>query len=178
VQFTASEALRDKLERLQSLVPGSDLATLVEQAVTEKLKRLEARRFGSTEGPRKTLAQADTSGGSRSIPAPVRRAVYQRAGGRCAFVDAGGRRCDARSWLEFHHRHPQGYGGDRTPDNISLLCKSHNMYLAEIDYGPVKIARQRRGSGQAIGRVGGPGGTVKVTHDRRRRTIDRVPELG
>jgi hypothetical protein len=43
VQFTASEALRDKLERLQALLPGADLATLVEQAVTEKLERLEAR---------------------------------------------------------------------------------------------------------------------------------------
>jgi hypothetical protein len=147
VQFTASEALRDKLERLQALLPGADLATLVEQAVTEKLERLEARRFGRTKAPRKTLGQADTSGGRRSIPAPVRRAVYERAGGRCAFVDTLGRRCEARSRLEFHHRHPHGYGGDRTPDNISLLCRPHNLYLAEIDYGPAAVATHRRGSG-------------------------------
>jgi hypothetical protein len=149
VQFTASEALRDKLERLQALLPGADLATLVEQAVTEKLERLEARRFGRTNAPRKALAEANTSRGPRSIPAPVRRAVYERAGGRCAFVDASGRRCEARSRLEFHHRHPHGYGGDRTPDNISLLCKSHNLYLAEIDYGQAAIARHRRGLGWA-----------------------------
>jgi hypothetical protein len=147
VQFTASEALRDKLERLQALLPGSDLANLVEQAVTEKLERLEARQFGRTKAPRKALAEADTSAGPRSIPAPVRRAVYERAGGRCAFVDASGRRCGARSRLEFHHRHPHGYGGERTPDNISLLCQSHNLYLAEIDYGRAAIARHRRGSG-------------------------------
>jgi hypothetical protein len=147
VQFTASEALRDKLDRLQALLSGSDLATLVEQAVTEKLERLEARRFGRTKAPRKALAEADTSGGPRSIPAPVRRAVYERAGGRCAFVDASGRRCEARSRLEFHHRHPHGHGGDRTPDNISLLCQPHNLYLAEIDYGRAAIARHRRGSG-------------------------------
>jgi hypothetical protein len=147
VQFTASEALRDKLERLQALLPGTHLATLVEQAVTEKLERLEARRFGRTKAPRRVLAEADTSGGPRSIPAPVRRAVYERAGGRCAFVDASGRRCGARRRLEFHHRHPHGHGGDRTPDNISLLCKSHNLYLAEIDYGQAAIAQHRRGSG-------------------------------
>jgi hypothetical protein len=146
VQFTASEALRDKLERLQALLPGSDLASLVEQAVTEKLARLEARRFGRTKAPRKALAEADTSARRRSIPAPVRRAVYERAGGRCAFVDAGGRRCEARSRLEFHHRHPHGYCGDRTPDNISLLCKAHNLHLAEIDYGQAVISRHRRGS--------------------------------
>jgi hypothetical protein len=147
VQFTASEALRDKLERLQALLPGTDLATVVEQAVTEKLERLEARRFGRTKAPRKALSKADTSAGPRAIPAPVRRAVYERAGGRCAFQDARGRRCEARSRLEFHHRHPHGHGGDRTPDNISLLCRSHNQYLAEIDYGPAAIARHRRGSG-------------------------------
>jgi hypothetical protein len=147
VQFTASEVLRDKLERLQALLPGADLATLVEQAVTEKLERLEARRFGRTKAPRKTLAQADTSSGPRWIPAPVRRAVYERAGGRCAFVDARGRRCEERSRLEFHHRHPHGHGGDRTPDNIALLCRAHNLYLAEIDYGPAAIARHRRASG-------------------------------
>jgi hypothetical protein len=146
VQFTASEALRDKLERLQALLPGSDLASLVEQAVTEKLERLEARRFGRTKAPRKALAEADTSSGPRSIPAPVRRAVYERAGGRCAFVESGGLRCEARSRLEFHHRHPHGRGGNRTPDNISLLCKSHNLYLAELDYGQAAIARHRRGS--------------------------------
>jgi hypothetical protein len=48
---------------------------------------------------------------------------------------------------EFHHRHPYGHGGDRTPDNISLLCRSHNQHLAEIDYGQTAIARHRGGSG-------------------------------
>jgi hypothetical protein len=147
VQFTASQALKEKLERLQALLPGADVATLVEQAVTEKLERLEVRRFGRTKSPRKSLAEANTSGGPRSIPAPVRRAVYERAGGRCAFVDARGRRCEERSRLEFHHRHPHGHGGDRTPDNISLLCRSHNLYLAGIDYGQAAIARHRRGLG-------------------------------
>jgi hypothetical protein len=59
VQFTASEALRDKLERLQALLPGADLATLIEQAVTEKLERLEPgdserRRLREKPWPRPT----------------------------------------------------------------------------------------------------------------------------
>jgi hypothetical protein len=147
VQFTASETIRDKLERLQALVPGADLAALIEQAVTEKLERLEGRRFGRTKAPSKSLAEADTSAGARHIPAPVRRAVYERDGGRCAFVASGGRRCDQQSRLEFHHRRPHGYGGERSPANISLLCRSHNLHLAEIDYGKAAIDRHRRGPG-------------------------------
>ena len=49
VQFTASAELKDKLERLRALmrskVPDGDLAAIIEEAVTEKLERLEARRF-------------------------------------------------------------------------------------------------------------------------------------
>ena len=55
VQFTASAAFRDKLERLAALmrssVPDGDLAAIIEQAVTEKLERLEARRFAKTKRP-------------------------------------------------------------------------------------------------------------------------------
>ena len=34
--------------------------------------------------------------------------------------------------------------GDHSPGNIRLLCKSHNRYLAERDYGHATINRHRR----------------------------------
>jgi hypothetical protein len=185
IQFTASAELRDKLERLRGLmrasVPDGDLAAVIEQAVTEKLDRLEARRFGRTKAekglPAGNRAFAAAAAGplprnlssaskddspvvtsrdpaapavarrpaaSRHIPAAVRRAVYERDGGQCRYVDAQGRRCTAREGLEFHHRHPFGYGGGHAVDGISLACKAHNLYLAEVDYGREAIARHRR----------------------------------
>jgi hypothetical protein len=150
VQFTASAGLRDKLERLQALlrssVPGADLAAVIEDAVTEKLERLEARRFGLTKAPRKNLSQTATTPASRHIPAAVRRAVHERDGGRCRFVDEQGRRCSARHNLEFHHRHPVAMGGDHSPQGIALACKAHNLYLAEVDFGRAAMARHRRAS--------------------------------
>jgi hypothetical protein len=138
VQFTASAELRDKLERLQALmrssVPDGDLAALIDIAVTEKLQRLEARRFARTEAPRKTLRETDTSPASRHVPAAVRRAVHDRDGGRCVYVDPQGRRCPAREYLELHHRRPYGHGGDHSPENLCLMCRAHNSYLAEVDY--------------------------------------------
>ena len=44
VHFTASAELHEKLERLSALMPGVDLASVVEVAVTEKLERLEATK--------------------------------------------------------------------------------------------------------------------------------------
>jgi hypothetical protein len=135
VQFTASAELHRKLVRLRALmrtkVPDGDLAALVEEAVTEKLERLEARRFATTKTPRKQLSKTDTSPSSRHIPAAVRRAVYERDGSRCRFVDEQGRRCTERQRLEFHHRHPFGLGGDHGPQEIRLMCRAHNEYLAD-----------------------------------------------
>ena len=148
VQFTASVALRDKLERLTALmraeVPSGDIGQLIEQAVTEKLARLEAKRFASTTAPRQALQATNTTPTSRHIPAAVRRAVYERDGDRCRFVDEHGRRCAERSRLEFHHRHPFGMGGDHSPDNLGLLCSTHNRRMAEVDYGVAAIARRGR----------------------------------
>ena len=110
VRFTASAELREKLERLQALmrssVPDGDLARIIDIAVTEKLQRVEAKRFATTRAPRTDLAETDTTPSSRRIPAAVRRAVHDRDGGRCAYRDRHGRRCAKRHDLEFHHKHP------------------------------------------------------------------------
>jgi hypothetical protein len=155
VQFTASTELHDKLERLRALmrssVPDGDLAAIIEEAVTEKLERLEAQRFARTRAPRKVLSGSDTCPRTRQIPAAVRRAVYERDGGRCRYVDEHGRRCTARERLEFHHRHPFGHGGDHSVDGVSLLCRAHNRYLAEIDYGRKAIALHRGSKSRRFG---------------------------
>jgi hypothetical protein len=162
VQFTATAELRDKLERLRALmrssVPDGDLAAIIDDAVTEKLQRLEARRFGHTTTPRKTPRDSNMAPSSRHIPAAVRRAVLERDGGRCRFVDAQGRRCTARDRLEFHHRHPFGHGGDHSPENVCLMCRTHNGYLADVDYGSREAGGARPRSSPSPGVAGGPGG--------------------
>jgi 5-methylcytosine-specific restriction endonuclease McrA len=147
VQFTASAEFHHKLERLQALMGSNglegDLAAVIEQAVTEKLERLEARRFARTN-PRKVSGRPRPSPSSRHIPAPVRRAVYERDGGRCRYVDEQGRRCKERDQLQFHHRHPYGLGGEHSVQNIRLMCRAHNDYLARCDYGWKAMANHRR----------------------------------
>jgi hypothetical protein len=143
VQFTAGQVLRDKLERLTALmrseVPDGDLAAIIERAVSEKLQRLEARRYGRAKAPRKTLADTVTTPRSRKVPAALRRAVYERDEGRCTFVDMQGRRCAERHRLEFHHDFPFGKGGETGLVGLKLLCEQHNRYLAEVDYGKAAV---------------------------------------
>jgi 5-methylcytosine-specific restriction endonuclease McrA len=152
VQFTATAALCEKLDRLKELmrtaVPDGDLARILEIAVGEALERREARRFAKTSKPRKTMADVDTTSSSRYLPAPVRRAVHARDDGRCRYVDASGRRCGSRRQLEFHHVRPWALGGDRSTGNLHLLCRTHNASMAAHDYGAAKLATFRKGKSE------------------------------
>ncbi len=147
VQFTASAELKDKIERLRGLmrgsVPDGDLAAIIEEAVTEKLERLEAKRLGKTKAPRKSVEETDTSPSSRYIPAAVRRAVSERDRNQCTFVDARGKRCSERSQLQFHHNQPYARGGDHSVENIQVMCSTHNQHLAEYDYSKETMERYR-----------------------------------
>jgi 5-methylcytosine-specific restriction endonuclease McrA len=166
VRFTASAELREKLERLQALmrssVPDGDLARIIDIAITEKLDRVEARRFARTPAPRQDLAETDTTPSSRRIPAPVRRAVHERDGGRCSYRDKYGRRCAKRHDLEFHHKHPFARGGDHSAANLTLMCRVHNTLLAEQDYGEDVMARFRAATSRTCVPVDAYGARIVV----------------
>jgi 5-methylcytosine-specific restriction endonuclease McrA len=164
VQFTASAELRGKLERLQALLrtelPDADLGAVIDRAVTQMLQRFEARRYAQTRAPRTTAAEAIASASAtsrphipavaRHVPAAVRRAVFERDGGRCRYRDGTGRRCTEHHRLEYHHVRPFAMGGDHTIDNVRLICRSHNLYLAEHDYGLGAMAVYREPIPKAV----------------------------
>lgn len=144
VQFTAGTELEAKFTRAKALlrhqVPNGDLAEIVDRAMTLLLADLERKRCARTESPREQKAAKHSS---RHIPAAVRRAVWQRDQGRCAFIDTEGRRCGSCEALELDHVVPFARGGDHTVENLRLLCQSHNGYKAELDYGRDVIERKR-----------------------------------
>jgi hypothetical protein len=145
VQFTAGAELRRKLERLQRLM-SSDLAEVIERAVSEKLERLEKKRFGLTKSPRKQSLPEDQPTTTRYVPLALKRAVYYRDEGRCRYTDAAGQRCKERDWLEYHHRFPYALGGQHTLRDVCLMCHAHNQYEADRDFGRDVMARHRSGS--------------------------------
>jgi hypothetical protein len=148
IRFTASAQTREKLHLAQDLlrhaIPTGDLAEVIDRALTALLADLARKKFAATERPR---ASGGTAPGSRDIAAKVRRAVWLRDGGACAFVSKSGRHCSERTFVEFHHIDPHGVGGEATTENIQLLCRAHNAYEGELFYG----------RGRQIGRRTRPG---------------------
>jgi 5-methylcytosine-specific restriction endonuclease McrA len=74
----------------------------------------------------------------------VRRAVFDRDGGRCTYVSPDGHRCDSRWQLELDHVQPAALGGASTVENTRLRCKAHNTLHAEETFGREHMARRRR----------------------------------
>ena len=82
-------------------------------------------------------------GPSRHIPNAVKRAVWYRDAGQCAFVADSGHRCTERTFLELHHIHPYALNGAATVGNISLRCRKHNRYEAELVFGSLAFPEER-----------------------------------
>lgn len=100
---------------------------------------------------RKSLPNAEFS---RYVPVAVRRAVWQRDGGQCAFVDDQGNRCTERRFLEVDHIVAHARGGAATTGNCRLLCRSHNQHWARVTFGDdfVERARSRQNTVQSATR--------------------------
>jgi HNH endonuclease len=142
VQVTISREAHDKLRRAQDLlrhaIPNGDPAMIFERALTVLVEDLERKKLAVAKRPR--LA-ADTASRSRHVPSAVRREVWARDEGRCAFVGNSGR-CAERGFLEFHHVVPFADGGATDAGNLQLRCRPHNAFEAETWFGPL-VARER-----------------------------------
>jgi 5-methylcytosine-specific restriction endonuclease McrA len=111
--------------------PGAVAGELQIRALDALLAQLHTQKHAATARPRPGRAWPEPRrSSSRHIPAAVRRAVWARDGGRCAFVADDGRRCAALDFLEFHHVVPYARGGPAIADNLELRCRAHNGYEA------------------------------------------------
>jgi hypothetical protein len=131
VQITVSQETHDKLRRLQDLmrhtIPTGEPAAIVDRALTLLLEHVQRQKLGTASKQRR--ARSNPHG--RSIAASVKRAVWTRDGGRCAFVGSAGR-CAETGFLEYHHVIPYARGGPATAGNIELRCRAHNQHEAGV----------------------------------------------
>jgi hypothetical protein len=149
--------LRRAQTLLRHRVPSGDIGQILDLALETLLEQVEGRKTGrrrrDREGNRRVDHELDrrldrsesrvrmdssptrraseaSKRSSRRIPAEVRRSVWERDEGRCAFRSREGRRCGEAAFLEFHHVEPFALGGAATAENIALRCRAHNVYEA------------------------------------------------
>jgi len=147
VQFTIGKESHDKLRRVQAVlrreIPDGDPGAIFDRALTLLLEKVEKAKLGAAAKPRPRPIRPGADRQlrtpvvpSRETPRHLKRAVWRRDGGQCAFVSRDGHRCGERTFLEFHHIQPYALGGHATVENISLRCRRHNQHEAELVFGP------------------------------------------
>jgi hypothetical protein len=155
IQFTMSREIHDRLREAQDLlrhvVPSGDPAAIFDRALLLLLKELHKTKHAETSRPRNEHSADE---GSRHVPAGIKRDVWKRDGGQCAFVGTNGR-CTERGSLEYHHVLAYAAGGRTTADNLELRCRAHNRHEADLFFGPLMVRETREG--WAVGTRSGPG---------------------
>ncbi len=171
LRVTLDRACKEDLETLRSLlshkVPDGDLAAVLHEAIRCAIEKhgkrkgaaaperktkdakegsKECAKEGSEEGSNRGAKQvaAKPPGARPTIPAIVRRAVWKRDGGRCAWVGPDGCGCNSRWKLELDHIRPVALGGLSTIDNLRLACRAHNLLHAENTFGREHMDHFRR----------------------------------
>ncbi|ABS24665.1 HNH endonuclease [Anaeromyxobacter sp. Fw109-5] len=155
LRVTIDASCKEDLETLTALLshefPDGDLAAVLRDAIRCAVEK-HGKRKGAIAPERQRKADreprpsTESAAPTSTIPAIVRREVWKRDGGRCAWVAPDGRRCDSRWQLELDHIHPQALGGLSTRDNLRVACRSHNLLHAEQTYGREHMDRFRRGN--------------------------------
>lgn len=137
VQFTLSSEEQARLRRAQDLMrhtnASGDVALVFERALALLVEELERGKFAAARRPRPGPAAPSRS---RHVPSEVKRKVWSRDGGQCAFVGTEGR-CTETGFLEYHHVMPFADGGETSVENLQLRCAAHNAYESMLWSGDV-----------------------------------------
>lgn len=145
IGFDAAIALMRLIDRARQVLrhkyPEGRLEDIVTDALQILLDRKDPQRKLALKTPslvRDSAADAREPRflremrAGRYIPAWVKRAVWQRDDGRCAWRFEEGTLCGSRDGIEYDHIQPVAKGGrSDSPRNVRLLCRLHNREAAE-----------------------------------------------
>jgi len=158
LHLTVTPEFLEKLEAVRMTLSHSMPGASVEQLITASFDRVlqrDAGRKGLVERPRPAPPEEEAVPGDPYIPAAVKRKVWERDGGCCAWpLDAGGV-CGSRLRLQFDHVISRAEGGRSVVPNVRVLCAAHNKLAARERLGSRLMDRYCRDPRQ--GELGGLG---------------------
>src|SRR5690606_23884275 len=139
---------RSAREAARETVASRAPAAPTPETVTSQAPAAPARETVPSRPPAAPAREAVTSRppaapARRHVSAAIRREVWARDAGRCAYADDRGRRCPETGSLQLHHREAHALGGPDSVDNLELRCPPHNLLAAEQDFGRTHMDRRR-----------------------------------
>ncbi len=180
LRATVDSAFKKDLDQLKALLahkfPGGELGAVLREAVQCALEK-HGKRKGAVEpsrkkkSPRREERAADEKvrpAGREPISAAVRREVWKRDGGQCAWRSEDGHRCGSTWKLELDHLVPAALGGPSTVENLRVCCRTHNQLHADHAFGRAHMELFRSEQPRT-----GEGTTARKSEGRKRQLTPR-----
>ena len=123
---------RRRRERKQN---AEQAKPLTGQTAKTQTQEVGVKRAGQASKPPAARPTKTGSEQRRHIPARTRDQVFERDGGKCTYMRAGGRRCGSTHNLHVDHIVPFARGGPNELPNLRLLCAQHNRMEARRWFG-------------------------------------------
>lgn len=150
VTFTREQF--EKLKRIQELLSHTHIETsnaaLLDAAMDALLEKKDPLKKIVDARPAQSDTAAEVKNDLRTVAKvklSTRNAVFKKSGGRCEYRDPKtGRQCESRHFLEIDHIQPRALGGTNAPENLRILCRTHNLLMAEHAFGQNKLDSFRR----------------------------------
>ena len=123
-----SAGLATSARKFEKSKPSKE-ASLLRRSVISEQKSGQINQYSKKKAtfalrPKHTIKKI-----SRSIPSYLRKYVWERDEGQCAYVHhKTKRRCASRHLLQIDHIQPFALGGRTKKENLRLLCAGHNQY--------------------------------------------------
>lgn len=152
IQIVIDESCYNKLEELKNLLSHKSpslsyrelLLILSEEALEKhnprrkRTKKLGVKKTAATSAPKWKCGKAKKL--SRTIPSGLKRHIWERDEGQCAYVHSETkRRCSSKHLLQIDHIKPFSLGGKSELSNLRLLCAGHNQFRGEKTFGKKMI---------------------------------------
>jgi 5-methylcytosine-specific restriction endonuclease McrA len=159
MHVTVSRGLLNKLAQARDALshshPGASDETILEVGLDLILQR-HAKRRGVGAKPRGASSKKDAAAPqaqpastvrSRHVPAAVKRAVWERDHGCCAWQLENGGVCGSTRQIEIDHIHGWALGAETTVEECRLLCRFHQDVSARKLYGDDLMNKYTRPKG-------------------------------
>ncbi len=115
---------------------------MVREAFQSLLKRIDPLQKMPKKRESKTLTRQKDSNDilsiadrmkarTRYIPMKIKQEIWRRDKGECTYVSPIGKQCQEKGFLHLDHIEPWALGGTSDPENLRLLCASHNLRRSE-----------------------------------------------
>jgi hypothetical protein len=126
-KITLNESLLKKIKKIKESWGEFSELEIIESLLDEKIMELNT----STSSKRRT----EDSKLTRYISKNVKNEIFIRSEHRCEHFEKNGKRCSERRNLEYDHIRPFALNGDRSRENIRLICRAHNQRRAIKTFG-------------------------------------------